>query len=64
MTTGEADPDADATDPAGADEDDHSTDHAESPLGPIDWGAWLVSAIGVGTAAVIALVLFVSIQHG
>lgn len=95
MTTGEADPHADAPHPADGDEqrteedahaadahhvgggheheymvdghaneDDHSADHAEAPPGPIDWGAWLVSAIGVGTAAVIAIVLFVAIQHG
>lgn len=47
-----------------AHEDDHSTDHAETRVGPVDWGAWLVGAIGVGAGSVIAIVLAVAIQHG
>lgn len=47
-----------------AHEDDHSSDHEETPAGPVDWGAWLVGAIGVGVGSVIAVVLAVAIQHG
>ena len=45
-------------------EDDHSSDHAETPPGPIDWGAWLVSAVGVGAGLLVALTLFVTNAQG
>ena len=47
-----------------AHEDDHSADHADVPLGPIDWGAWLVSVVGAGAGLIVALALFLSIQNG
>ena len=54
----------DAHHAAGGHQDAHSTDHAAQPVGPIDWGAWLVGAIGVGAGSVIAIVLAAAIQHG
>ncbi|MDQ3447717.1 MAG: hypothetical protein M3432_00875, partial [Chloroflexota bacterium] len=37
---------------------DHASDeHAEEPLGPIDWPAWGASALGVVIALLIAAVL-------
>jgi hypothetical protein len=47
-----------------AHEDDHSADHGDASLGPVDWGAWLISAVGVGAGLMVAVMLFVSIQHG
>lgn len=44
--------------------DEHASGHDESLPGPVDWGAWLVSAVGVGAGAAVALVLFAAIQHG
>jgi hypothetical protein len=46
-------------DTGGHDHDEmHSDEHAEPALGPIDWGAWGVSLLGVGLGGVIALALF------
>ncbi|MEA2622868.1 MAG: hypothetical protein QOH61_1778 [Chloroflexota bacterium] len=43
--------------------DDHSTDQGEE-LGPIDWGAWGLSALGLASGAVVALALFVATRGG
>lgn len=47
-----ADTHADAD--AGAHGDAHD-DHAETPLGPIDWPAWRATFVGIAVAAVIVL---------
>lgn len=47
-----------------AHEDDHSADHAETPTGPVDWGAWIVGAVGVAAGGAIAIVMALAIQHG
>ena len=57
-------PAADAHHAVGGHQDAHSADHAETFVGPVDWGAWLVGAIGVGAGSVIAVVLAAAIQHG
>lgn len=63
MATGETDPHA--SEPlAAATVEPHSADHGEAPLGPVDWGAWVVSLVGVGAGLMVAVMLFVSIQHG
>lgn len=40
--------------------DEHAADHGAEPLGPIDWAAWAISAVGVAFGAVIALCLYVA----
>jgi hypothetical protein len=47
-----------------AHEDDHSEDHGEEPLGPVDWGAWGASLVGIGAGALVALAMFVGIARG
>jgi len=69
MGTGAMDPLTESPVPTGveeppAEEDPHAAHEADAPVGPIDWGAWLVSAIGVGAGSLIAVALAVAIQHG
>lgn len=67
MTAGVPEPHATAEaaiEPVSAHEDHHSTDQGEPMPGPVDWGAWALSGLGVVAAAAIAVVLFVAIQHG
>lgn len=64
MATGETDPQADAEDSGRIAEDVHAAVHDEEPLGPIDWGAWAASLVGIGAGAVIALAMFVSVAQG
>jgi ABC-type nickel/cobalt efflux system permease component RcnA len=45
-------------------EDDHAADHAGEPLGPIDWGAWLISLVGLTAGGIVAIVLAQTIAHG
>jgi hypothetical protein len=48
-----------------ADADEHHGSRHDGPaLGPVDWGAWAVSLVGVGAGLMIAVMLFISIQHG
>jgi hypothetical protein len=47
-----------------AHEDDHSTDHAEEAPGPIDWGAWTASLVGIGAGALVALAMVVAVVKG
>jgi hypothetical protein len=44
--------------------DDHGGEHDELPPGPIDWGAWLVSLVGIVAGSVVALVIAQSIAAG
>jgi hypothetical protein len=40
-----------------AHDDGQEADHGEAPAGPIDWGAWLVSIVGLAAGGVVALVI-------
>lgn len=37
--------------------DDHHDEHMAAPLGPIDWPAWGATALGVGVAGFVALLM-------
>jgi hypothetical protein len=43
---------------------DHAADHDGEPLGPIDWGAWLISLVGLMAGGIVAIVLAQTIAHG
>jgi hypothetical protein len=45
-----------------AGDDGHDADHDTEELGPIDWGAWGVSVLGVVLGSVVALVMYLSIS--
>ncbi len=36
----------------------HPEEEHEEPLGPIDWAAWGISALGIGIGALVGLCLF------
>lgn len=40
----------------------HDPDHDGEQLGPVDWGAWGASLLGVGLGLVIALVMYLAIS--
>ena len=44
--------------------DGHEADHGDPPPGPIDWGAWAVSIVGLVAGGVIAVVLGQVLAHG
>ena len=47
-----------------AHDDEHEADHGEPPPGPIDWGAWAVSVVGLLAGGVVALVIGQVLAHG
>ena len=47
-----------------AHDDAHETDHGEPPPGPIDWGAWSVSVVGLAAGSVVAAVIALVLAHG
>lgn len=47
-----------------AHDDEHEAEHGEPPAGPIDWGAWLVSVVGLAAGSVVAVVIAQAIAHG
>ncbi len=38
----------------------HDMEHAQEPLGPVDWHAWGAAALGAAAAGVIALSLYLA----
>jgi len=40
-----------------AEEHEGHDEHVDAPLGPIDWAAWGATALGVGVAAFVALLM-------
>jgi len=47
-----------------AHDDNHEAEHGEPPPGPIDWGAWGVSIVGLAAGGVVALVIGQVLAHG
>ena len=52
------------TPPGHAHDDEHEAEHGEPPAGPIDWGAWLVSIVGLAAGGVVAVVIGQVLAHG
>lgn len=44
--------------------DEHAAEVSEPVPGPIDWGAWFVSIVGIAAGGVVAVVLAQTIAHG
>jgi hypothetical protein len=44
--------------------DEHGDEHGEPPPGPIDWGAWAVSLVGLAAGGAVALVIGQVLAHG